>query len=198
MRYYLLLIATTLSISACQTTPVVQGPFTKEQVKPMLDAAISEFGPDLMKVALPKDYAEFCPNFPNLSHAERRQFYTELGYWMIRYESNFKPETKYTESFDDAQGKPVISRGLFQISIESANGYGCGFKNPEDLHDPQANINCGVRILNRWVGRDGYIGKTVGKSNLGGARYWSVLRAHSGSRPKIVSAVKAISICKGE
>ena len=47
---------------------------------------------------------------------------------MARYESGFKPEATYKENFKDSQGRFIISRGLYQLSVESANqkAYGCG------------------------------------------------------------------------
>lgn len=196
MKYYLLLIATALSISACQTAQVVQGPFTKEQIKPMLSAAIDQYGADMMAVTKPVDAQEWCPKFSAMTGAQRKDVFLELGYRMIERESSFKPETKYTESFDDSTGQKVISRGLFQISLESSKGYSCGFKDAEELHDPKRNIDCGVRILNRWISRDNRIGGTVSGAHRGCGRYWSVCRNASSSRPKIVAEVKALPICQ--
>lgn len=167
---------------------------SEREVADLVDAAVGEFGFDLVRTD-PVDASEWCPGFPGFTRAEKHAFFVKLMTEMARYESSFKPATKYTEAFNDSNGDPVISRGLFQISIESANGYGCGFRAPEELHDPQANANCSVRILNRWVERDERIGSTVGESHLGGARYWSVLRKGSKSRLKILAAVRAWPGC---
>jgi hypothetical protein len=132
-------------------------------------------GKDLISQS-PADITQFCENYPNLSQMEKKNFWVYLMSAMTELESGHRPETKYTEAFPDAQGNAVISRGLLQISIESGNGYGCGFNNTEDLHDPYLNLDCGMRILNRWIGRDGMIAGKVSNAWRGGARYWAVLR----------------------
>lgn len=169
----------------------------------MVVRALHELGPSLLKEQDLGDSGEYCPAYPRLSLAQREQFWVMLISSMARFESGFKPETKYTEDFDDAQGKPVISRGLLQISIESANSYGCGFKKAEELHDAERNLRCGIVILDRWVGRDAHIGDFSGLYNSkghkifwGGGRYWSVLRPTSGSRAKIIAKVRALEFCK--
>lgn len=103
---------------------------------------------------------------------------------MAKYESNFKPETNYTEGFNDSKGKPVISRGLLQISQESANGYNCNIVKPEQLNDPKTNLFCAVQIIHRWAIRDNTL---MGEPKKGCARYFSVCRASSKSNAKILS-----------
>lgn len=103
---------------------------------------------------------------------------------MAKYESNFKPETNYAESFNDSKGKPVISRGLLQISQESANGYNCNIVKPEQLNDPKTNLFCAVQIIHRWAIRDNTL---MGEPKKGCARYFSVCRAASKSNAKILS-----------
>ncbi|XGC79809.1 hypothetical protein ACES2L_10755 [Bdellovibrio bacteriovorus] len=152
-------------------------------------------GKDLLDV-VPSDAATWCPNYTNLNQNERKDFWAYLLSQMTRYESGFAPEKFYTESFADSAGKKVISRGLLQLSIESGNAYGCGFRTTKDVHDPEQNLSCGIRILNRWIERDGRIGGNNGNQWRGGARYWSVLRSSSSSYQKIVKATKSISICQ--
>lgn len=160
-----------------------------------LNTELDRLGTEMLDV-IPADSATFCPNYKNLSYDQRKQFWIFLMSAMVRYESNFNTNTTYTESFADSSGNRVVSRGLLQISIESGNAYGCGFKASSDLHDPQKNLSCGVRILDRWVGRDGRIAGNVGGWK-GGARYWSVLRtSNSGPYNSIVGLAKGISICK--
>jgi hypothetical protein len=124
----------------------------------------------------PKDVAAFCANYENLNLADRKNVWVYFLSAMAELESGHKPETTFTEAFNDAKGNKVISRGLLQLSIESGNGYGCALKNAEELQDPLVNLNCGLRILNRWVGRDGVISDKEENSWRGGARYWAVLR----------------------
>ena len=107
---------------------------------------------------------------------DKKEFWVALLVELARFESNWKTETKFTETFNDSKGKPVVSRGLFQLSIESANGYGCKLKKPEELHDPATNIRCAVIIANKWVTSDMVIHGKSGNRWVGLSRYWSPLR----------------------
>lgn len=156
---------------------------------------IDFLGKDLMDV-IPGDYATFCPKFKELSYNERKDFWIYLISQMARYESNFNPHTSYKENFSDSGGDRVVSRGLLQLSIESGNAYGCGFRSAKDVHDAEQNLSCGVRILNRWIAYDGRIGGKIKGQWRGGARYWSVLRSANDPYAKIVKATRALEICK--
>ncbi|KYG69215.1 hypothetical protein AZI87_08385 [Bdellovibrio bacteriovorus] len=157
---------------------------------------LDRLGEDMLDV-IPADASTFCPNYKNLTYAQRKQYWTHFMSNMVRFESNYNTNTSYTEAFNDSQGRRVVSRGLLQISIESGNAYGCNFKSTKDLHDPLQNLSCGIRILNRWVGRDGRIAGKVSGSWRGGARYWAVLRAgDKTSYQTILSSSKKLSICK--
>lgn len=161
-----------------------------------VDRELERLGEDLLDV-IPADASLFCPKYKNLSYAQRKHYWAFLISSMVRFESNFDTKLSFKENFNDSQGKPVISRGLLQISIESGNAYGCGFKTTQDLHDPKQNLSCGIRILNRWLGRDGRIAGKVGGAWKGGARYWSVLReGDKTSYKSIVAWSKDLSICK--
>jgi hypothetical protein len=144
---------------------------------------------------VPEDATTFCPKYTKLSSSQRKEFWAFLISAMTKYESSFKPETQYKEAFKDSKGNNVISRGLLQISIESANGYGCGFKTVSELHDPYANLSCGIRILNRWMSRDKRIAGKVDGGWRGGARYWSVLRSTNKPYSSIVAMTRKMSIC---
>lgn len=132
----------------------------------------------------PKDIEEYCPTFNDLDEDKKIYFYSLLMSAMAKKESNFNPDATYKEAFRDRNGKRIVSRGLFQISIESANqrAYGCGFKNTSELHDPYRNIACSVNILSHWIKRDGYIGGKYQGRWKGGARYWAVLRDNSSTK----------------
>lgn len=111
-----------------------------------------------------------------------------LMYEMARYESGFKLEATYKESFKDSKGKNVISRGLYQLSVESANqsAYACNVTE-KTLHDPLVNISCAVKIFGYWAKRD----NTLMSGKRGGcARYWSVCRTNSKSNSKIRKAIQ--------
>lgn len=105
---------------------------------------------------------------------------------MAKYESNFKPETNYTESFNDSKGKPVISRGLLQISQESSNqkAYNCQIKEAKQLNDPKTNLECAVNIIHFQAVKSNTL---MAEPKKGCAAYWSVCRASSKSNAKILS-----------
>ena len=105
---------------------------------------------------------------------------------MAKYESNFKPETNFTESFNDSKGKPVISRGLLQISQESANqkAYNCKIKDAKELNDSKINLECAVNIIHFQAVKHNSL---MGEPKKGCAAYWSVCRASSKSNAKILN-----------
>lgn len=151
-------------------------------------------GKDLIN-RTPADITAFCPGYENGNAVDKKNFWVYLLSAMTQLESSHNPTVSYKESFNDSKGNPVISRGLLQISIESGNGYGCGFKNEQELHDPYKNLDCGLRILNRWIGGDGVISGKSGSSWRGGARYWAVLRKDT-HLANIRSWTKAQDICR--
>lgn len=120
----------------------------------------------------PDDIGDFCASTPT----DYKQFWLMLISGMVEKESSHKPQTSYKENFKDRNGRYIVSRGLLQLSIESANGYGCGFKSEQELHDPIRNLECGLKILNKWVGKDKRIAGKVAGRWMGGSKYWSVLR----------------------
>ncbi len=156
---------------------------------------LDSLGKNILDV-VPADAATFCPKYKNFTYEQRKDFWAYLISAMVRYESNFKPETSYQENFKDSSGAYVISRGLLQLSFESSKGYQCGFANAQEIHDPYKNLSCGIRILDRWLDRDGRIAGQVGSTWQGGARYWSVLRSSSKSYTEIVKLTTALPVCK--
>ena len=147
--------------------------------------------------SVPTDVANFCPGYASQTDDARLQFWVGLLSAVARPESNFKPETKFQEVFKDSKGEFVVSRGLLQLSIESANQkkYSCGIKKAEDLHDPTTNLRCGVRILDAWVKTDNVIA-TYGSGPLrGGGRYWSTLREKSKHLPELMNFTNGLKVC---
>lgn len=185
-----------------ETPPVAQteiaGNWKKPEWSAMVGAALDKYGAGILS-AKPNDAAEYCPNFAKLNTQQKREFYIYLVSCMAEFESSFNPKATYTEKFADRNGVRVVSRGLLQISQESANGssYKCGITDAQQLHDPKTNLTCGVKILARWIPSDAYIGHTTSeKDHLGGGRYWSVLRGISPSQAKIKAKTKAYHLCK--
>lgn len=168
---------------------------------------LREFGQALL-VAVPEDIEEFCPQFRSLDAAGREAFWVGLISAMTRFESNFRPEVAFNEyehcrdqrcrdRMTTSDGRPVISRGLLQLSQESANGYvGCPVPRQDELrlHEADLNLRCTVAILNRRVVRDRVINAQRDGSWVGGAAYWSVLRPGS-SLTSILRYTNRLAIC---
>jgi hypothetical protein len=138
--------------------------------------------PDL----LPTYIEEFAPAYGRLSRSKRTVFWAQLIAAMAKRESNFKPETKYVEkTIYDSKGENVVSRGLLQISIESARSYGCAIPRAEDLHDPAVNLSCAVRIMGRNIERHAqFAGQGSDGKWKGASAYWSVMRSVKNGKPR--------------
>lgn len=148
----------------------------------------------------PSDIWAYCKRYSKLSASQRLQFWGDLLSAISFHESRHNPALKYQERFKDNTGSRVISRGLLQLSFESAKGYGCPLEKAEQLHNPANNIDCGVRILNHWVLEDGVISDEVGwlqSQWRGGARYWNVLRQPE-KRAAIQAQIQQQSYCHNE
>jgi len=150
---------------------------------------------------VPKDYAKVCKSYEALSKEMRVQVWANLISKMAKYESGYKPGTSFKEGFSDSKGLAVISRGLLQISQESANSYGCGIKEASQLHDAIINLSCAVKILDRWAGRDKVFSGYAGGKYLGGGRYWAVMRSTKNGKPResyngIMAHMRALSFCQ--
>lgn len=187
-------------------TPVVEAPvelaWAKNKNSKQWTGELFEVikGAPLVKYSV-SDIGEFCPKYDSLNEQKRLEFWAQLISVMAKYESNFKPGTTYTEDMRDAQGRPVVSRGLLQISIESGNGYGCGIKSEQDLHKSLENLNCGGKILTKLVGQDKRLaGKNEFGKWQGGARYWAVLRGSTKYTKEALAGIKSylngLALCK--
>ena len=145
---------------------------------------------------IPNDIERFCPRYAEIDVRSRVMFWTSLLSAIAKFESGFNTELRYVEKLKDSKGRRVVSRGLLQLSVESANQsrYTCQGMKSVDLHDPTTNLSCGARILSTWVRADGVVAHWSGK-NIGGARYWSVLRDGNQSLAKIASTTRRLEFC---
>lgn len=147
--------------------------------------AINEYGNNLLSVK-PADWKNFIDKWPKTREGVI-DFWANILVEMAFWESKWKTDHKYQESFRDRNGNRIWSRGLFQVSIESSQGYKKDhFKQESDLHNPKLNIEMAVMILNKWVGRDG----VIAGGRKGGARYWSVLRGERDYTKKALNAIR--------
>lgn len=166
--------------------------------------------------AEPKDIDTYVVGYRNMNDNDRREFWTNLLEALSYEESGWKPRTSYLEKFKDAKGNRVLSCGLFQISIESVNGYLKRRKLPlvksnEELFDPYRNIDISLIIFTQWIIRDGRIhgsedytvvnsqGKKVEKTRyFGGGRYWSQFRKQSKIRIMSAKTMKFSKVNEGD
>jgi len=134
-----------------------------------------------LPILTPKDIKKYCPDYEIFTYYNKVRFWIVFLSAMAKFESKFNPKCEYKENFKDKNGKYIISRGLFQMSIESLR-LNYGYKgNESDIHFPIVSIKWAVRILKELIGENkrisGHYRKWYGKKvYLGGARYWAVLR----------------------
>lgn len=147
---------------------------------------ISAFFDSLVEVEF-KDFEKFCPEFKDFNLDQKKEFFVALFSFMSKYESNFDTNATFREPFRDRSGERVVSSGLLQVSIESCRGYGTSLDNKEELLEPERNLECSVRIMNRWSKRDNYIASKINGRWRGGARYWAVLRDGNRGHDEIVN-----------
>jgi len=139
---------------------------------------VSTTGAELLTV-IPKDYRRYCPEYPQLNVQERKLFWVSFLSSIARHESSHKTESAYQEDIKNRSGDLVVSRGLLQMSFESARFYNPALEDPEELHDPRTNMRTGLLAIQKWVLEDGVIAHQ-GKDGKwkGAARYWSTLRTN--------------------
>jgi hypothetical protein len=183
--------------------------------------ALGELGGPMLALKELKDQKDFCPNYPSLNMNQKIQFYTMLVSTMAKFESGFNTKSAVHEcrktcvyskcvkveglgycmaGGDPADGGVITSRGLLQMSYRSAVDFNCGPKSAEQMHDPEMNLRCGVRVLNYFISRDKRIGDDADLNHFGGGKYWAVLRQSKGynknSRDAIASRTRSLPFCQ--
>ncbi len=143
-----------------------------------ISQALDQYGQDLLKT-IPKDIQTFCPSYASFSPNQRKHFWVQFVAALAKQESQYQNKSKNTESWGD------VSTGLLQLSISSSkNTAKCPLKSSQDLQDPQTNLECGVRWLNRLVGKHQIISARNPNENpdnrwdnwLGATAHWAVLK----------------------
>lgn len=133
---------------------------------------------DQLAALKPVDITKYCPTYWDMTKAQKMGFWEFFLSCVAYLESGLNPKSTYQESFRDRHGKHVISTGLFQVSVESVNGYFKEKYTQKQLLNPAVNMKVAGLIAIHWIKKDGVIG--IGKKGM--ARYWSVLR--DGSKKK--------------
>ncbi|QAY75153.1 lytic transglycosylase domain-containing protein [Sphingosinicella sp. BN140058] len=169
----------------------------RAQWSAFLMTAVSELGQALTAATfVPSDISTYCPDYRRLDEEQREIFWAALLSSLAKRESNYRPTERYRESFKDSTGQYVVSRGLLQLSYESARAYGCDVDSAAKLHEPNVNLRCGVRILNRLVPTARAIAKKEGQKWRGAAAYWGPFRKAT-SREDIAAWVREQPYCSG-
>lgn len=159
-------------------------------------ASLARHGQSLLKV-VPVDVNRYCPTYPALNQDGRKEFWIKLISAIAAAESSFNPWAEFSEKMRDRSGKTVVSRGLLQLSQESSQAYGCKFENEQQIHYPHLNIDCGVKILVRWINEDGAIGAQATDGGwLGAARYWSTFRDTNPRSEVIKKLMRQSALCQ--
>jgi len=177
---FIFLLCGLVWLSSCQ--PKLQYRWDWREAHPSYhQIALSEVkttGAELLDYT-PKDYQRYCPEYPQLNREQRSLFWASLLSSIARHESSHNTESAYEEHIKNREGNFVVSRGLLQMSFESARFYNSELESPEELHDPRTNMRTGLLAIKKWVLADGVIAHQ-GKDGKwqGAARYWSTLRTN--------------------
>lgn len=151
------------------------------------------------------DVTRYCPRYRSLSENQKTNFWVYLVSAMVKYESSFNPLTRYTEStmgIDQVTKRQVVSEGLLQLSYQdglwytfcnqfnwATDKYLSPTSSRKTILSPYKNLRCGIRILDRLVGRKQYIAFNSG-------HYWSVLRPANPKEALIRGLTNTIPFCK--
>jgi hypothetical protein len=128
-------------------------------------SALRKLGPSSrMMTQPPADLLQQCSGFAGLSEADKHKVWVAFFDALSMAESGHNPNVRYAESFG------VTSRGMLQISWASARGHGgtCAGATAINLHSPEFNLGCGVKIMENQLRRRG----TLFPDSY---YYWSVL-----------------------
>ena len=184
------------SITGCQKVPTSPTISIPSQATPAIkldwnhpdwsDALFGLVNDHFAEFDKAKDAARFCPKYLSLSKTDKIVMWSTLIVAVSKYESGYNPNSV----FHEPAPLNVDSIGLLQLS------YGDTFcpksKSQGDLKDPFVNLNCGVKIMAKWINQDGVVQNS---DKRGAARYWSVLR--DGHHVKDIAAkVSSLGVCK--
>ena len=110
-------------------------------------SALKAHGKPLVDM-VPRDIADWCPQYPTATEAQRRAFWVGFMSTLAKHESTYKPW---------AVGGGGRWYGLLQILPATARGYKCNVGSGEALKNGAANLSCAVRIMATTVPRDGVV-----------------------------------------
>lgn len=132
---------------------------------------------------VPEDIEGWCPAYAENSLPQRRAFWAGLLSAAAKYESSWNPA---------ASGGGGRYIGIMQISLRSAQNYGCAATSAGALKDGGANLECAVEMLAQNVGRDGVVS---GGGRRGAGRDWMPFRKGE-MRGEMAAWTSAQSYCQ--
>jgi hypothetical protein len=142
--------------------------------------------PEMLSNSEARAVKPFCPQFQEMSEADRLVFWAYVFQALAGAEAGLKPTTdvRHTEPEvavkDSVTNRMVRSEGLLQLTYEDSDRYGCAFdwdrdkqlpeKDPQKtILQPENNLKCGIKIMSNQL-----IDKH--KPLATGSSYWSTLR----------------------
>lgn len=173
---------------------------------------LDRYGKSMFEATKLSDATTYCPNYWNLSKADRKNVWLFLYSAMALYESTFNSGAKAVE----VSGGTSV--GLFQMDYNNCKQ---SASKPQDLTNPRINFRCAIRKSAFLVKEGSQIANGSYPSNCnqqgcsyrGGAmdRFWSTLRkpykariqskgklvqVTVGKRPQVINHLKGLPHCK--
>jgi hypothetical protein len=143
----------------------IGGPFWDPKWDMIVENALPA---SMLSRQVPRDVRRYCPNFYEMSDANKRAFWAYFFQALAGAEAGLKPtaHVRHTEPAVDVRDAvthmAVRSEGLLQLTYEDERRYGCNFDwqvdrelRPGDpartILQPKNNLECGVKILTRQI-----------------------------------------------
>lgn len=144
-------------------------------------AALKDHGKPLAEI-VPRDIADWCPAYPDVSTSKRRAFWVGFLSALVKHESTYRSH---------AVGGGGRWYGLTQILPSTARLYGCRARSGGALKHGPSNLSCAIRIMTRTVTRDG----VVSRGMRGVAADWGPLHSRS-KRTDMMAWTRRQTYCK--
>jgi len=132
----------------------------------------------------------FCPNYSKLGVDLQRLAWGFLVGAVVSFESSYNPNSAFEESNGD------WSEGLLQLTY--GNSFCPKSKAAGNIRDPIINLNCGVRIMGKYLAQDRVVA-SGGYPQYGApppkglARYWAVIRVPDSKRQHDLKSIIAMT-----
>ncbi|WP_347358771.1 hypothetical protein [Bdellovibrio sp.] len=108
----------------------------------------------------PKDAPYYCPNWNNLTLAQRKNFWLNMVSKMAELESVLNPSMVH---HDKGNAAGLESNGLLAMSTTQ-----CSYlKTRADTLNPKKNLHCGVHTIKYWLVKTNAIGGHDGLTGIG-------------------------------